>query len=135
MSEAVLEALLRRDRVVVSGGLVALIVAAWLYLLYLASAMSDMAMPVMPTMPGMAMTMPALHAWSWVEVGALVVMWGVMMIAMMTLAAAPMILMFSLNAAWSSGSVAAGMCTTRSPTSEWRSCWTKRTHSCFTSGP
>jgi predicted metal-binding membrane protein len=62
MSEAVLEALLRRDRVVVGGGLVALIVAAWLYLLYLASAMSDMAMPDMPTMPGMAMTMPALHA-------------------------------------------------------------------------
>jgi predicted metal-binding membrane protein len=95
MSEAALEALLRRDRVVVGAGLAALIVAAWLYLLYLASAMSDMAMPDMATMPGMAMTMPALHAWSWVEVGALAVMWGVMMIAMMTPAAAPMILVFS----------------------------------------
>jgi predicted metal-binding membrane protein len=42
MSEVVLEALLRRDRVVVGAGLAALIVAAWLYLLYLASAMSDM---------------------------------------------------------------------------------------------
>ncbi|PYO01854.1 MAG: hypothetical protein DMD91_06215 [Candidatus Rokuibacteriota bacterium] len=95
MSEAALEALLRRDRVIVGAALGALTVAAWLYLLHLASATSDMAMPDMPTMPGMAMAMPALHAWSWVEVGALVVMWGVMMIAMMTPAAAPMILMFS----------------------------------------
>ena len=95
MSEAALEALLRRDRVIVGAALGALTVDAWLYLLHLASATSDMAMPDMPTMPGMAMAMPALHAWSWVEVGALVVMWGVMMIAMMTPAAAPMILMFS----------------------------------------
>lgn len=90
MSEAALETLLRRDRVIVGAALAALTVAAWLYLLHLASAMSDM-----PAMPGMAMAMPALHAWSWVEVGVLVVMWGVMMIAMMTPAAAPMILMFS----------------------------------------
>lgn len=90
MSEAALETLLRRDRVIVGAALAALTVAAWLYLLHLASAMSDM-----PGMPGMAMAMPALHAWSWVEVGVLVVMWGVMMIAMMTPAAAPMILMFS----------------------------------------
>ena len=53
MSEAARDALLRRDRVVVGGGLAALIVAAWLYLLYLASAMSDMAMPDMLMMPGM----------------------------------------------------------------------------------
>ena len=93
MSEAAFEALLRRDRVIVGAALAALTAAAWLYLLHLASAMSDMAMLDMPTMPGMAM--PAVHAWSWVEVGALVVMWGVMMIAMMTPTAAPMILMFS----------------------------------------
>jgi predicted metal-binding membrane protein len=55
--------------------------------------MSDMAMPDMQTMPGMVM--PATHAWSLVEVGALVVMWAVMMVAMMTPAAAPMILMFA----------------------------------------
>ena len=93
MSEAALETLLRRDRVVVGAALAVLVVAAWLYLLHLASAMSDMAMPDMPSMPGMAM--PAMHAWSWVEIGALVVMWAVMMIAMMTPAAAPMILMFA----------------------------------------
>ncbi len=92
MSEAALQALLRRDRVVVGAGLAVLIVTAWLYLLYLASAMSAMAMP---DMPGMAMAMPAMHAWSWVEVGALALMWAVMMVAMMTPAAAPMILMFA----------------------------------------
>ena len=95
MSEAAFEALLRRDRVIVGAALAALTIAAWLYLLHLASAMSDMAMLDMPTMPGMAMAMPAVHAWSWVEVGVLVVMWGVMMIAMMTPTAAPMMLMFS----------------------------------------
>jgi predicted metal-binding membrane protein len=95
MSEAALETLLRRDRFIVGAALAALTVAAWLYLLHLASATSEMAMPDMPAMPGMAMAMPAMHAWSWVEVGVLVVMWDVMMIAMMTPAAAPMILMFS----------------------------------------
>jgi predicted metal-binding membrane protein len=95
MSEAALETLLRRDRILISTALAVLIVAAWLYLLHLSSAMSDTAMPEMPTTPGMAMAMPAMHAWSWVEVGALVVMWGVMMIAMMTPAAAPMILTFA----------------------------------------
>ena len=95
MSEAALETLLRRDRVIVGAALAAITVAAWLYLVHLASAMSDMAMPDMPTMPGMAMALPSMHAWSWVEVGVLAVMWTVMMVAMMTPAAAPMILMFA----------------------------------------
>src|SRR5262245_7499055 len=94
MGEAIPEALLRRDRVVIAGALVALVAAAWLYLLHLASAMSDMAMPGMPTMQGM--TMPAMHTWDWVEVTGLFVMWSVMMIAMMIPAATPMILMFSV---------------------------------------
>jgi predicted metal-binding membrane protein len=93
MTEAALEALLRRDRVVVSAALAALVVVTWLYLLHLASAMADMPMVDMAAMPGMAM--PGSHEWSWVDVGALIVMWGVMMIAMMTPAAAPMILTFS----------------------------------------
>jgi predicted metal-binding membrane protein len=92
MSEAALEALVRRDRIVVGAALAVLVVAASLYLLHLAFAMADMAMPDMPSMPGMVMTM---HAWSWVEIGTLVVMWTVMMIAMMMPAAAPMILIFA----------------------------------------
>ena len=93
MTGPALEMLFRRDRFVVGSALAALVVAAWVYVLHLASAMSGMTMPDMRTMPGMAM--PALHAWSWMEVGALVVMWTVMMVAMMTLAAARMILMFA----------------------------------------
>jgi predicted metal-binding membrane protein len=93
VSEAALEILLRRDRVVVGTALAVLIVAAWLYLLHLAAEMSKMPMPDMPSMPGMAM--PAMHAWGWVEVEALVVMWAVMMVAMMMPSAAPMILMFA----------------------------------------
>lgn len=93
MSELALETLLRRDRVIVGAALAVLTVAAWLYLLYLASTMSDMSMSDMPGMAGMAM--PAMHPWSWVEVGALAVMWAVMMVAMMTPSAAPMILVFA----------------------------------------
>src|SRR5437867_838984 len=93
MSEAAFEALLRRDRVVVGGALAVLVVAAWLYLFLAASAMSDRAILDMQTMRGTAM--PARDAWGWMEVGALVVMWAVMMVATMTPAAAPMILMFA----------------------------------------
>jgi predicted metal-binding membrane protein len=76
----------RRDRLVVAAALAALTVAAWLYLLYMAAPMA---------MPEMAMAMPAMHSWSWVELGALVVMWTVMMVAMMVPSAAPMIVMFA----------------------------------------
>ena len=93
MSVATLEALLRRDRVVVGVALTVLLGAAWLYLAHLALAMRAMATHDMPAMPGMAML--AMQHWSWVEVGALVVMWAVMMVAMMTPAAAPMLLMFA----------------------------------------
>jgi predicted metal-binding membrane protein len=92
MSDAALEALVRRDRIVVGAALAVLVVAASLYLRHLASAMVGMAMPDMPSMPGMVMTM---HPWNWVEIGTLVVMWAVMMVAMMMPAAAPMILMFA----------------------------------------
>jgi len=93
MSESALVVLVHRDRLIVASALAALIAAAWLYLLYLASAMSDMAMSDMAAMPGMPM--PAMHAWSWVEVAGLVVMWTVMMVAMMTPSASPMILVFA----------------------------------------
>jgi len=91
MREVALETLLRRDRILVGAALALLTATAWFYLIH-ASAMSDAEMPDMQSMPGMAM--PAMHVWSWVDVGALIIMWAVMMVAMMTPAAAPMILMF-----------------------------------------
>jgi predicted metal-binding membrane protein len=88
---AALDTLIRRDRVIAGVALAALVAAAWGYLLHL-GAMSHGAMP---DMPGMSMAMPGMHPWSGVEVGALTVMWIVMMVAMMTPAAAPMILTFA----------------------------------------
>lgn len=93
MPELTLEALLRRDRVLVGSALTVLAVAAWLYLVYLASSMSGMTDADMSAMPGMAML--AMNMWSWVEVATLAVMWAVMMVAMMAPAAAPMILMYA----------------------------------------
>jgi predicted metal-binding membrane protein len=90
MGDAVLESVVRRDRVVVATALALLVAAAWLYLVYLASTMSAMSMD---DMPGMAMS--EMFEWSWVEVAALAIMWAVMMVAMMTPAAAPMILVFA----------------------------------------
>ena len=90
MSEATIETLLRRDRLLVGTARAVLAAAAWLYLVYLALAMSDM---TGDDMSGMAML--AMNMWSWVEVATLAVMWAVMMVAMMAPAAAPMILMFA----------------------------------------
>jgi predicted metal-binding membrane protein len=86
MSQSAFESLLRRERVVVGVALGLFVLAAWVYLVYLASGMADMA--------DMA-EMPDMHPWSWMEFGALVVMWAVMMFAMMMPAAAPMILTFA----------------------------------------
>jgi predicted metal-binding membrane protein len=82
------EAVLRRDRAVVLAGLAGLSALAWAYLLVLAWRMphQDMAM---------AMAMPHMHAWGATEVFLTWIMWAVMMVAMMTPSAAPMILTFA----------------------------------------
>jgi predicted metal-binding membrane protein len=85
-----LESALRRDRTVVLTGLAALVVVAWLYLLHLARDMAEMARHA-----AMGMVMPRMEPWSGVELLLLGVMWGVMMVAMMTPSATPMIVMFS----------------------------------------
>jgi predicted metal-binding membrane protein len=85
---ATLEAVLKRDRAIVLAGLAGLSALAWAYLLVLAWRMPhrDMAM---------AMTMPHMQAWGASEVLLTWVMWAVMMTAMMTPSAAPMILTFT----------------------------------------
>jgi predicted metal-binding membrane protein len=85
-----LESALRRDRAVVLTGLAALVAVSWLYLLHLASDMAEMARHA-----AMGMVMPRMEPWRGVELLLLGVMWGVMMIAMMTPSATPMIVMFS----------------------------------------
>jgi predicted metal-binding membrane protein len=79
---------LRRDRLVVLGGLLGISALAWAYIGYMAWDMSRMAMP-------MDMAMPQMRTWGWVDLVLLFVMWAVMMVAMMVPTAAPMILIFA----------------------------------------
>jgi predicted metal-binding membrane protein len=86
--ETSLEALLKRDRAIVLGGLVGLSALAWAYMGYLAWDMPQMGM-------SMELTMPRMQAWGAVDLILLFVMWTVMMVAMMVPSAAPMILLFA----------------------------------------
>jgi predicted metal-binding membrane protein len=102
-----LEALLKRDRYWILGGLTAITLLSWAYLVFLAQDMAAMNMPVtdMPVadMPGMNMSkemgmsaaMPQMQAWQPREFVLMFVMWTVMMVAMMVPTAAPMILTFA----------------------------------------
>lgn len=83
-----LEALFRRDRLVVGGGLVSVSALAWVYLLRLNWAMDGMKMSV-------AMAAPLAQGWNAIDLVLLFVMWSVMMIAMMVPSAAPMIVVFA----------------------------------------
>ena len=78
-----LEAALRRDRVVVATGLTLLAALAWVGVVRMAAQMSPHAM-AMPGMPSAGMGL-----------GWLTLMWAVMMVAMMTPSAAPTILLFA----------------------------------------
>jgi len=80
------DSILRRERLIVGGCLVAIVVLAWVYLLH-----TKMTMPNMD-MPGMVMV--DLQPWGPATVLLLFVMWAVMMVAMMVPSAAPMILAF-----------------------------------------
>jgi predicted metal-binding membrane protein len=83
-----LEAVIKRDRAFVLGGLLAITLVAWAYIGYLAWRM--------PTMEGaMAMAMPQMQAWGILDVVLTFVMWAIMMVAMMVPSVAPMILLFA----------------------------------------
>jgi predicted metal-binding membrane protein len=87
MSEATtLEAVLKRDRAIVLVGLAGLSALAWVYIIAL-----GWRMPYREV----AMAMPHMQAWGAPEVLLTWVMWAVMMVAMMTPSAAPMILIFA----------------------------------------
>ena len=84
-----IEALVRRDRLMVAAGLSAITALAWIYLLYLATGMDDMQSAMQTA------AMPALEPWSSADFAMMFVMWAVMMVAMMTPSAAPMILLYA----------------------------------------
>jgi predicted metal-binding membrane protein len=84
----VTEALLKRERTVVIAGLASIIMLAWAYMFYLTEQMDSMGM-------SMDMALPAMQVWGLTDFIYMFIMWAVMMIAMMTPSAAPMVLMFS----------------------------------------
>ncbi|QTP55600.1 DUF2182 domain-containing protein [Billgrantia sulfidoxydans] len=84
MESSALEAALRRDRLLVLGGLGVVIALAWSYLLLEAASMARMGAMLMPMEP--EVRTPA-------ETALLLVMWMVMMAAMMLPGAAPMLLL------------------------------------------
>lgn len=88
MPTTALEAVLKRDRLVVLGGLLGISALAWAYIVYLAWDMRHMRMAT-------DMAMPRMQMLGVVDLLLLFVMWAVMMVAMMVPTAATMILMFA----------------------------------------
>ena len=86
-----LEAVLRRDRWIVIGGLVLLTLLSWAYVVGLAAAMGDMSMDDMSM--GAAALSPQIRAWTPRDFAFMFLMWSVMMIAMMVPSASPLILL------------------------------------------
>ena len=86
-----IEVVLKRDRLVIFGSLLALAALAWAYLIYLALAMGDMA----AAMGGMGDMAAKLRPWTVADGLLMLLMWAIMMVAMMLPSAAPMILIFA----------------------------------------
>ncbi len=94
-----LEAVLRRDGLIVATSIAALTMLAWAYVLRLAAGMNMGGMDMMGyrmISNGFEMAMaPAQQAWTVGDFVLMFVMWTVMMIGMMTPSAAPMILIYA----------------------------------------
>lgn len=92
-----LEAVLRRDRLIVAASLAVLTMIAWAYILWLARSMNSdgMAMQGMDAASVDVMMMSGFRSWSTTEFAVTMLMWVVMMIGMMTPSAAPMILLYA----------------------------------------
>lgn len=84
-SPELLEAALRKDRLIVIAGLVALAALAWLYITHTASGMAAHT----------GMSIPMASAWDLDETAGLALMWIIMMIAMMVPPVTPVILLFA----------------------------------------
>jgi predicted metal-binding membrane protein len=98
MTEPGLEALLRRDRLIVMAALVLITAFAWTDLVWLADdmEMGGMDMTGFRMIPaGLGLMMPSTAPWQPIEFAYVLAMWAVMMIGMMTPSAAPMILIYA----------------------------------------
>ena len=83
-----LESVLKRDRMVVILGVIAVVAIAWGYIVYLAQSSANMDLST-------GLAMGNMRSWSGVDFGLMFVMWAVMMVAMMLPSATPMILLFA----------------------------------------
>ncbi|MEO2140900.1 MAG: DUF2182 domain-containing protein [bacterium] len=83
-----IESLIKRDRMIVIAGVVAVVAIAWGYTIYVAQNNAEM---------GMSMSIDSgnVRSWTGVDFFLMFVMWAVMMVAMMVPSAAPMILLFA----------------------------------------
>ena len=79
----------KQDRVIVIAGLVAVTALAWVYVIQFASSMTGMGIT------NTEMAMPTAQAWLSGDFVLTFIMWAVMMVAMMTPSAMPMIVMFA----------------------------------------
>ena len=98
MTDAMLEVVLRRDRIVVVVALAVITALAWVYVLWIAvdMDMGGMEMSGFRMIPaGVGLMAPALAPWRWFEFPLVLIMWIVMMVGMMTPSAAPMILIYA----------------------------------------
>jgi predicted metal-binding membrane protein len=90
--------LIQRDRTLVGLALTLLIALTWSYLLWLSvdMGMAGMDMPGFRMIPaGMGLMMPEHEPWRTMEFALVFAMWTVMMVAMMTPSAMPMIFMYA----------------------------------------
>jgi predicted metal-binding membrane protein len=90
-TQSLLEALLRRERAVMGGALVVIIVLAWLWIAF--GAGTGISAIEMTRMPRDMVMSPA--TWSPAYAGLMLLMWCVMMVAMMLPSAAPVLLLFA----------------------------------------
>jgi predicted metal-binding membrane protein len=98
MADAAIEAVLRRDRVIVAAALVMLTALAWAYVWWLGTdmEMGGMDMSGFRMIPaGMGLMMPTSAPWTATEFAFVFAMWAVMMIGMMTPSVTPMILIYA----------------------------------------
>ena len=87
-----LKAALKRDRLVVLAGVLVVAWLAWSYTLYVAWDSGNLGNGAAITR---SMEMPNMAAWQAADWGVMFAMWAVMMAAMMTPTAAPMVLLFA----------------------------------------
>ena len=96
--DALLERVVRRDRIAALAGVLAVAALAWVHLLGMARHDAGMGAGMAGEMAGgmtADMAMPHLQGWDGADLVLLVVMWAVMMVAMMLPSAAPLVLLFA----------------------------------------